>query len=195
MGRSRRQVVARGFTLVEILVVIMLIAIVASAAGGFYSGPYKRMQVHKGARDVLLAAKYARAAAVEQQKQVKLVVEAESRKISVRVENWDEETSQASESEVKNQYWRTTALGGDAQFEVVTVDRSDVDAGVRVDAPGETTVAFRPDGSAENAVIQVGDGMKHYTIIVSGTTGIARVIEGTTQDVKSDTVDLDEKTI
>ena len=54
-----------GFTIVELLVVITIIALLAGIGGGFHIGTYKRMLVEKTARDLFLAAKYARIMAIE----------------------------------------------------------------------------------------------------------------------------------
>jgi prepilin-type N-terminal cleavage/methylation domain-containing protein len=180
-----------GFTFIEIMVVIVLIALFAGAVGGAYSGPYKRMLLNKAARDVLLAAKYARTAAIEQQKVCKLVMDTINGLVMVRVVDWDEEAGQASESETRNAYWRTSKLGGDARFEMVMVDRNEEDAAT-TDGMDEYTVTFDPDGTAENAIIQVGDGKKHYTVTISEATGLAKVAEGIATEFKSDTIDLDD---
>ena len=174
------------------MVVIILIALFAGAVGGAYSGPYKRMLLNKAARDVLLAAKYARTAAVEQQKVCKLVLDIVNRQVMVRVVNWDEETGQTSESETRNADWRTSKLGGDAQFERVVVDKGDVEGAATPEDQGEYTVTFKPDGTAENTVIQVGDGTKHYVVTISEATGLAKVVEGIATEFKSDSIDLDD---
>jgi prepilin-type N-terminal cleavage/methylation domain-containing protein len=192
MELERRRKAEGGFTFIEVMVVIILIALFAGAVGGTYSGPYKRMLLNKAARDVLLAAKYARTAAVEEQKMCKLVLDTVNRQVIVRVENWDAETGQTSESETRNAYWRTAKLGGDAQFEMVIVDKGEEEGTVATENQGEYTVTFRPDGMAENAVIQVGDGKKHYVVTISEATGLAKVVEGIATQFKSDTIDLDE---
>jgi hypothetical protein len=114
--------------------------------------------------------------------------------VLVLVENWDEENSQTTVSETKNAYWRTVALGGDAQFELVAVDKSDMDISQADEAEGTFTVRFRQDGTAQNAVIQIGDGARHYVVTISEATGLAKVEEGVATDFKSDTIDLDQKT-
>ena len=40
-----------GFTIIEVLVVITIIALIAGVGGGFYIGTYKRMLVEKAARE------------------------------------------------------------------------------------------------------------------------------------------------
>jgi Tfp pilus assembly protein FimT len=175
-----------------VIVVIVLMALFAGAVGGAYTGPYKSMMLKKAARDVLLAAKYARGTAVEQQKVCVLTIDAANRQVMVMVENWDEENSQTVASETKNAYWRTVSLGGDAQFEMVAVDQSDMDVSQAAEGEGIFTVRFRQDGTSQNAVIQVGDGTRHYVVTVSEATGLARVEEGVATDFKSDTIDLEQ---
>jgi len=193
MWQDERKAVS-GFTIIEVLVVILLIALFAGAVGGAYSGPYKTMMVKKAARDVLLAAKYARTTAVEQQKICNLVIDAANRQIMVTVESWDEESAMTTASETKNATWRTVTLGGDAIIEMAAVDKSDVDVSSADEAQGVFTVKFHQDGTAENAVIQIGDGKQHFVIFVSQATGLAKVEEGVATEFRSDTVDLDDKT-
>ncbi len=54
---KRKQYTKRGFTIIEVLVVITIIALIAGVGSGFYIGTYKRMLVEKAARDFFLAAK------------------------------------------------------------------------------------------------------------------------------------------
>lgn len=192
MRQNVRKTKGYGFTIVELLVVITLMALLVGAVGGTYTKAYKSMTLKKAAREVLLAAKYARMTAVEQQKVCDLIVDAANRRVLVSVEEWDQESGQAVTSEVKNQYWRTVTLGGDVMFEAAEVDKTDSDEAFWYGESGQERVRFRPDGTAENAVIQIGDGVRHYVIAISGATGIARVIEGVAEDIPSDTIDLDE---
>jgi len=46
----------------------------------------------------------------------------------------------------------------------------------------------------EAALIQVGDGTRHYVITISAMTGRAVVTEGVAEEFGQDTVDLDEQT-
>ena len=41
----------RGFTLVEILVVVFIVALMATAAGGLYMGTFQNMQLEKCAKE------------------------------------------------------------------------------------------------------------------------------------------------
>jgi hypothetical protein len=84
------------------------------------------------------------------------------------------------------------SLQGDVQFELVMVDKGD-DEETLNSVPGEEIVKFRPDGTAEAALIQIGDGTRHYVITISGMTGKVVVTEGVAEDFGQDTIDLDEQ--
>ena len=56
---------AAGFTLLEILLVVTLIALAGGLGGGLYAGTYKKLTVEKTARQFTLMAKYARISAIE----------------------------------------------------------------------------------------------------------------------------------
>jgi hypothetical protein len=55
----------------------------------------------------------------------------------------------------------------------------------------EQKVVFLPNGSAESAILQIGDGRNHYTIAVVAATGKATLYAGTAQEVDTVSVDLD----
>ncbi len=192
MRHKGRQDARSAFTIVELLVVITLMALIAGAVGGAYSRPYKNMLTKKAARELLLAAKYARMAAIEQQKVCYLVIDAANKQVRVRVEETDQTSGTTTASDVKNQYWRTVSLQGDVRFEVVMIDKTDEEE-ISFAAAGEEVVRFRPDGTAEAALIQVGDGNRHYVVTISAMTGRAVVTEGVAEDFGQDTIDLDEK--
>jgi ribosomal protein L2 len=61
----------------------------------------------------------------------------------------------------------------------------------------EQAIVFSPDGTAQPAVIQIGDGKTHYTISISTATGRAKMYFGAAEDLKTGTdvrigtIDLD----
>jgi len=54
-------------------------------------------------------------------------------------------------------------------------------------------IVFRPDGSAESALIQLGDGQTHYTVAVMASTGRASLHFGLADGVNIAVVDLDQE--
>jgi len=55
----------------------------------------------------------------------------------------------------------------------------------------EQKILFLPNGSAESAVVQIGDGKTHYSIAVVAGTGKANLYPGLTTDIRTASIDLD----
>jgi len=177
----------RGFTFLEILLVVFLAGLLASVAGGVYVGTYKRMMVKKGAMDFLLAARYARITAVERQSRCRLKLDSAEGKYVMLVDESDE-FGVVEEAVVKDLYFKPRALEGDVGFEGISIRR-------RVEVPvyGEgDVITFFPDGSADESLIQIGDGKTHFTVKISAIAGRVKIFDGLAVEVSSDSVDLDE---
>ena len=192
MDRGTKQ---RGFTLAEVLLVVVIIGLIASAGTGMYLGTFKKMQVQRVAYDFFATAQYARIAAVERQMPYKLQLDMSNRAFSLGTSIWDEESEEVVEEVVRNSFCRPVQFGGDVQFESIQIDTEEWAAGTQEETEQEQqqdqTVTFLPDGTAQNAVVQIGDGRTHYTIAVNAATGRAKLYFGTTDKVQVTTVDLD----
>ena len=181
-----------GFTVAELMVVVVIIVLLASAIGGYYVGTYKKMLVETAAKEIMLAAKYARLFAVEKQSSCRLVVDENEKSFCLMIGTPDENATEASETVVSNSYTRPGMLEGDVIFEKVEVIPStEIDAQSR---ENQSTVLFRRDGTADTAVIQVGDEKHHYTVYISAATGKAKVEFGPAGEAAIDIVDLDAET-
>jgi len=187
----------RGFTLAEVLLVVIIIGLIASAGTGVYLGTFKKMQVQRIAYDFFATAQYARIAAVERQMPYKLQLDMDNRAFSLGTSRWDEESEEVVQEVVRNSFCRPVQFVGDVQFENIQVDTdewaADGQTGSETDTEREQlqTVLFSPDGTAQSAVIQIGDGRTHYTVSISASTGRAKLYFGTTEKIKVTTVDLD----
>ena len=69
--------------MIEILVVVVIVGLIATVTGGVYMGTFKNMQLEKCAKELYLAAKYARLVAVEKQIECRLVIDKEEGKFFV----------------------------------------------------------------------------------------------------------------
>lgn len=182
---------SRGFTLTEILLVVAIIVVVGGLGGGVYVGSYKRLLVEKAARQFLLTAKYARIAAIEQQRPYELELDEGNRGFMLTTTRWNEETGQTERIMVRNFYCRPVEFEGDVKFEDVRVTTLTADQ--TTGAEQERKILFMPSGSAQSAVVQIGDGKSHYTVAVVAATGKANLYSGEVGEIKTASVDLDAR--
>lgn len=191
MKRSNIKSNRQGFTIVEMLLVIMLIVLLAGIGGGIYTGTYKHMLVKTSARNFLLAAKYARIIAIERQSRCRLQVDTAGNRFWLVVDEFNEQTGTTDQLIVQDPLFKPTTFGGDVKFEKIQI-RLPKSKEV-LNRRSLQSVVFAPNGTAPSAVIQIGDEKNHYTVTISAATGKARIFMGTAENAKSDTVDLDDQ--
>ena len=178
-----------GFTLVELLVVIALITIVASLSGSRLVGAFERLKLDKAANDLLLAAKYARVTAIEKQKQYKLYLDTRNNEFYLVTPVFDETNGYMGEEIVQDTYCKPVTLENDIKFEDIEVTPIGIETNNL--ANDLSVIVFSPDGTAQTAVVQIGNGQTHYTLSVIAATGKVKLYPGTVDNVRISTVDLD----
>jgi len=179
----------RGFTLIEILLVVVIITMIAGLGGGYCVGSYKRLMVEKTARQLLLMATYARIMAIEQQRPYELQMDAGNRGFLLTTTEMNRQTGETQRVLVKDYYCRPVEFEGDVKFEDVVLSTPTGEP--LADSDQEQKVIFLPNGSAESAVLQIGDGKTHYTVAVVAATGKAKLSTGTVQEIDMVSIDLD----
>ncbi|MHC4260056.1 MAG: GspH/FimT family protein [Planctomycetota bacterium] len=184
----RKQNIKSGFTIIEVLVVIIIISLIASVGGVFNLGTYKRMLVEKAARDFFLAAKYARIMAIERQQPYRIEMDATNGGFHLTTEQLNEETEQTEQTIVRDLYSKPVEFNDAVKFENIQITPTGSES-----SDEQTTIVFSPNGTAQSAVIQIGDGENHYTVNIYAATGKAAVQPGTAKEVKITTVDLDQE--
>jgi len=175
-----------GFTIIELILVVSIIALLAGASGAMYFGTYKRMLVEKAARDVLLAAKYARVIAIEKQTRCKLMIDDTNNSFLLTVGGADSQADGA-ENVITNEYSKPRQFAGDVKFEEIQIT-SRARAG---DGAADGAIVFRPNGTADMAVLQIGDGKNHCTVYISAATGKGRIESGEAMETGLEVLDLD----
>jgi type II secretion system protein H len=180
---------ARGFTLIEVLLVIALIAVLGGLGGGVYVGTYKRLLVEKTARQFFLMARYARIMAISQQRPYDLLLTQENKGFLLATTAVNPATGQMETVPVQDLYCRPVEFEGDVRFEdvrIVTATGSQTS-----EAGSQQQIVFLPNGSAQAAVVQIGDGTTHYTVAVVAATGKASLYDGPAANAKTASIDLD----
>lgn len=180
-----------GFTIAELMFVVVVIVLLAGIGGGIYVGTYKRMLAEKSARDFLFAAKYARITAIERQSPCEMELDADDNRFLLLVYEFNEETERTEQVSVRDLYSRPVQFGGKVKFEDIKITPIGSEEVAKTDK--EKTIVFSPNGTAQSAVIQIGDGKNHYTVSVCAATGKATMHFGTAKEVETSTIDLDEE--
>ena len=179
-----------GFTIAEILLVVVLIALIASAGSGIYLGTYRNMLAKKAARDFMLAAKYARIVAIERQRPCRIEFDQANNRFWLTVDEINEETEEAEPVIVRDLYFKPIEFGGNVKFEGIVVKDTDLEEAF--ESSKQPTIVFSPNGTAQSAIVQIGNGENHYTVSICAGTGRVKVWFGTAENVEVGTVDLDE---
>jgi prepilin-type N-terminal cleavage/methylation domain-containing protein len=174
----------KGFTLTEVLLVVVIIALVGGVGGGIYVGTHKRMEVEKAARDFLLTAQYARIMAIEQQSRYTMQLDAANNRFWLETGQWNEEAGQTTQVIVQDYYCRPVEFTGDVKFEDVLITPTGLET---AETNEGDTIVFLPNGSASSAVVQIGDGKTHYAISVDAATGRATMYFGTAEKIQPPT--------
>jgi len=180
---------ARGFTLTEILLVVAIIAMVGGLGSGYAVGTYKKLLVEKAARQFLLMARYARIMAIEQHRPYELQIDPNNQGFFLTTTQMNRETGDSERIVVRDFFCKPVKFEGQVRFEDVQMLQYTGDSSGEMGP--EQKVVFLPNGSAESAVLQIGDGKTHYSIAVVAATGKTSLYPGITTDVQTASIDLD----
>ncbi|MBN2269037.1 MAG: GspH/FimT family pseudopilin [Sedimentisphaerales bacterium] len=180
-----------GFTLVELLVVVAIIAVAGGAGIGLYAGTSERFRLEKAARSFLLTARYARIMAIEKQREYEIQIGSDKTGFALATTEWNESSEQFEQTVVRDYYCRPVEFEGAVRFEDVRLVATGVEETEEDESAGQA-IRFSPDGSAQAVAVQIGDGKRHYTISISAATGKAKASPGELQEnAEVGTIDLD----
>jgi Tfp pilus assembly protein FimT len=180
-----------GFTIAELMLVVIIIALIAGFGGGMYVGTYKNILARTAAKDLVLAAKYARMLAIEKQQAYKIEFDTENNTFWLATSQYSQESGQTEQAIVRDLYSKPVELSNDVTFEDIQI--TPVSSEVESQTETNRAIVFSPNGTAQTAIIQIGDGKNHYTVSISASTGRAKMYPGTTESVTMTTIDLEQQ--
>jgi len=180
-----------GFTVAELLLVVVIIALLGGVGGGLYVGTYKKLLVEKAARGLVLTAKYARISAIEKQRPYEIQLDLANNGYAVTTTQYSEEAEGTEQVVVSDNYCKPVQFEGDVVFEDVQIAPTASDAETAADTDGQLAVVFCADGSAQSVMIQVGNGKNHYTVVIDAATAKATMHFGPAEQIQVGTIDLD----
>ena len=180
----------RAFTFVELMVVTLLIALLAGSSIRGSVLTFRKMQVERAAREVYLSAQFARIQAIDSQRSAQVTLDPKTRSLTVMA------GVRRGQQLVRNAYSRPFQFAEEVNYERIDIMPTRPSDTLAEDATLNTVITFRPDGSADAAVVQVGNGKTHWTVYISSATGSARAEPGVAKEQLATTViDLDKPTI
>jgi general secretion pathway protein H len=139
----------RGFTLIEIVVVVGLIALLTAVIAGTVVGGLGGAKVRAASKDLIAALRFTRSQAVVKREAQVLVLDVERRAYKVPGRDWVE-------------------LPKDMQLAMLTAAQEQVGEGV-------AQIRFFPDGSSTGGNIELSRGEAMWRIDVAWLTGEVRL--------------------
>ncbi len=165
------------------MVVTLLIALLAGSSIRGSVSTFRKMQVERAAREVYLAAQFARIQAIESGRPCQVVLDPKTRSVSVVA------MIKQGPRLIRNAYSRPFQFAEGVDFERIDITPTRPQFAAQEETLN-TAITFRPDGSADGAVIQVGNGKTHWSVYISSATGSARAENGVVRE-QSPTVVID----
>ncbi len=182
----------------ELLAVVMLIAIIGSVGAISYRDSYRRTVVEKAAKQLVLMAKYGRILAIEQQVPFSIELDIENGGFWLSSMQWNEETEESTAIVVRDYYSKPVELDNgvyveDLRIGGVEAEETTTSGSMTEEQSDSTTqkITFRPDGTADEAIVQIGDGTIHFTVNITAFNGRATAHVGQAEAVESRVIDLD----
>jgi hypothetical protein len=133
-------------------------------------------------------AKYARIMAIEQGQPYEVQLSPGNEGFLATTAQWNPNEGRMEKVPIRDYYCKPVEFEGEVGFEDIKIGASTTDA---ADEQSQQRIVFLPNGSADSAVIQIGDGKTHYSIAIVASTGKASLHVGVAGEVKMAVVDLD----
>jgi prepilin-type N-terminal cleavage/methylation domain-containing protein len=173
----------RGFTLVEIIVVVVIVSVLTAMAVPRLSGRSGPAELRAAARDLLCVARYARDFAATRRCECRLEIDPAQGRYLVTAEI--DPNSPGEFYRLRSLAVRPRKLPPSVRFGRVRV------SGTATELAEADHIAFRPDGRCDAALVEITDGRRVYTLSVAADTGRVGLVENAVAEPPNERVDLD----
>ena len=150
LGRTRLRG-ARGITLLELLVVLMLMGLIAAMSVPFLPGGVSSSELRGAAREVAAGLRYARSGAVASRQETRFLLDLEQRTFRIDGDN------------------RSYALPKAVELKLFTAQRDLIDA-------KSGAIRFFPDGGSNGGRVTIASGERKFEVDVDWLTGRVAIL-------------------
>ncbi|MBN1554206.1 MAG: prepilin-type N-terminal cleavage/methylation domain-containing protein [Phycisphaerae bacterium] len=183
-GRHRRK---KAFTLIELIVVIVLVAVLAGMVAPRLRGAGRGASLRAAAWRVFVAAQYAHDFAATRRRVCRLELDPDTGRFQL-IAQADPEHRPDEYKPLEGGPGRAEQLEAPLRFALVRAESS------QPGENGETNgnrVTFYPSGRSDAAIVQITDGRRTYSVLVFPSRGRCRLVEERIEQLPNDQLDLD----
>ncbi len=178
---------SKGFTLIEMIVVMVIISVLATMiVPGMYSGR-SSAKLRGSAQQLLVAARHARDFATTRRRKCRLMIDLEKQQYALAFQK-DPQRNPSEFVPLQTGLGKVQGLGKGLHFGRVWIEPR---KGHNEPPENINYITFEPNGQADAAVLEISNDKQTYTIMIAPYTGYAKLIEGTTDAMPNDRLDLD----
>ena len=175
----------KAFTLAEILVVVLIIALFTVASGGYFVKTYRAVMFKNNVKDIVTTIRFARLWSIENQQSCVFSYDVVNQKMMIVTSDIDN-----GQQILKNQYVKEIKLSKQTQLTRFVIDA------VENEGSGESAnqgLTFYPDGSCNQTLIELTNGKEFFTLVITAATGNIKLYQGEFEElgIKAKSVDLD----
>ena len=177
----------RGFTLVELIVVVAVVSVLAGMIAPRIYGRRGSARLRESSRRFLATARYARDFAATRRSKCRLTIDTKEQGYTLTRQK-DAEHNPNEFVPLEASLARPQRLPDGLRFGSLRIEPG---PGMTEHGTGHY-IDFDPTGRADAAVIEITDGPGVYSVLVMSCTGRAKLVEGLVQELPNDRLDLDE---